>query len=172
MRRLLPMLFCLLLSGCVQFARGPWIDWDAANAPPMQVIILRDDAKQLVTYEGPNCAPNPLSALVLRAVAGGGRPPSYGIYITDHYYDDVWRGYELATDSEGHSFLLHVLERRESYCDEYGCAKDERVLIRVSREYLGQHEGNGMRLQLEGQRGAAVYVLPGGYIGAFLRQAP
>jgi hypothetical protein len=166
------MLVCSLFSGCVQFARGPSIDWDAATAPRMQLNIMRDDLKELVTYEGPNCAPNPLSALLLRAVAGGGMPPAYGIYITDHYYDDVWRRYELATDSEGHSFLLHVLERRESYCDEYGCAKDERVMIGVSREYLGQYEGEGVRLQLEGRRGAAVYVLPGGYIGAFLRQVP
>ena len=172
MRRVLPMLVCVLFSGCVQFVRGPWIDWDAATAPPMQLNIMRDDLKELVTYEGPNCAPQPLSALMLRAVAGGGIQPSYGIYITEHYYDDVWRRYDLATDSEGHSFLLHVLARQESYCDEYGCAKDERVMIRVSREYLRQHEGEGVRLQIDGRGGSTVYVLPGGYIGAFLRQVP
>ena len=172
MRRVLLMFVCVLFSGCVQFARGPWIDWDAATTPPMQLTILRDERKELVTYEGPNCAPNPLSALLLRAVASGGMPPAYGIHITDHYYGDVWRRYELATDSEGQSFLLQVLERRESYCDEYGCAKDERVRILVSREYLQQHEGNGVQLQMEGRGGATVYVLPGGYIGAFLRQVP
>ncbi len=172
MRSVLPILVYSLFSGCVQFARGPWIDWDADTVPPMQLLIKQDAAQQLVTYEGPNCAPNPLSALVLRAVAGDGRPPSYGISITDHYYDEVWHGYELATDSEGHSFLLHVVERRETYCDEYGCAKDEQVSLGVSREYLQQHEEDGVRLHIEGRRGAAVYVLPGGYIGAFLRQAP
>ena len=138
----------------------------------MQFNVIRDDLKELVTYEGPNCAPQPLSAFLLRAVAGGGIPPSYGIYITDHYYDHVWHRYEFATDSDGQSLLLHVLARQESYCDEHGCAKDERVMIRVSREYLRQHEGNGVRLQLEGKHSSEVYVLPGGYIGAFLRQAP
>src|ERR1043165_5682918 len=109
MRRVWPILVCSLFFGCVQFTRGPWIDWDAATAPPMQLAIKRDEAQQLVMYEGPNCAPNPLSVLVLQAVAGDGSPPSYRISITDHYYDDVWHGYELATDSEGQSFLLHVV---------------------------------------------------------------
>ena len=80
--------------------------------------------------------------------------------------------YELATDSEGYSLPLHVLARQESYCDEYGCAKDEQVSIRVSREYLRQHEENGVWFQIEGRHDAEVYFLPGGYIRAFVRQAP
>lgn len=176
MRLFLPALvFFLTLAGCAQVYSPPPPNWSAPTPPAMQVNVIRDDFQKTSRYEGPNCATKSHSLLFLRAVHVDGEASgamSYVIYVSDGYSGREWILYDNAYDDQGHKLPLHLINRTVDYCDAYSCMYAEDFAIKIPKEYLLQHEGGGMRLQLSSSRGSTVYELPGGYIKAFLAQVP
>ena len=172
MRYFFVVLVFIQLAGCTQLIGEQPSNGEAGTTPSIQVDLQRDEVRKTEKRQGPNCALKAGSVLLLRSLAMPGSPTLYTIYVMDHYFDDFWRRYETASDSEGHTLPMQVLERELGLCSAYGCAKNEHLDLSVTREYLMAHEDSGLRFQISGRGGSEVYFLPGGYISAFLRQSP
>jgi hypothetical protein len=177
MRYLLLALICLPPAGCaVPSPSTSTYSTPAAPSPP-SVTVKQDDFQKVTTWDGPNCAPNALSLLFLRAVhvdRENAPPTSYLIYVSHGYTDSAWHSYNQAFDSEGHPLSMRDVKHYVGNCSVYAdsCSYADDFVLEVDKAYLIQHQGNGIRFQLSGKHGSVEFAMPASCISAFLAQVP
>lgn len=166
-------LFSLVILSAVLAACSsiPKIDANDSQAVYDAITIERDDFKKLITYEGPNAVSDHyLDKLYIRAWdLDELEYTEYQIYVVSHY-GKRWRRYDSAYDTDGKRLEAKSLTRKVDSCSRMGCSYYEHVAIDVTKEYLEQNKDSGIHFKISGQGGEAVYLLPAGYIQAFLEK--
>lgn len=158
-----------LLSGCVT-STSP-LNINDLEAVSKSIVLKHDDFKKVTSYEGPNIALSTSDQVFLRAWKWDSNGDvDYQIYVMS-YYDDDWRFYHSAHDSNGVSLNTTVISRKPASCSRYGCSHIEHVVLNVSRSYLEKNQDSGVRFKLSGKAGEAVFSVPAPYIKAFLSVA-
>lgn len=157
------------LSACV--APAPRLNVSDPQAVLGAISVQHDDFKKITTYKGPNVLYDIFDQVFLRAWKSDATGIiSYQIYVMD-YYNDEWRFYNSAYDSNGISLNTTLISRDVFSCSRYGCSHKEHLGLNVSREYLEKNQYSGIRFKVSGKAGGEVFFIPGGYIKAFLSVA-
>lgn len=134
------------------------------------IKVSYDEFKKLTKYEGSNVATGS-DVVFLRAGKSDKSPMVIQIYVMD-YYNDEWRFYHSAWDSDGIKLDTTQISRDVGSCSRYsGCSHYEHLGLNVTREYLEKHRRTGVRFKLSGKAGEEVFSIPAAHIDAFLEVA-
>jgi hypothetical protein len=163
----------IVLSACVApaVAPAPRLNLNDSQAVAGAISVHHDDFKKVTNYEGPNASAEMGDSLFIRAwKADAIGSVNYQIYVRD-YYDDDWRFYDSAYDSNGNSLDTTQISQDVGYCRAYSCTHYEHLGLNVTREYLERNQENGIRFKVSGKAGEEVFFIPSAYIKAFLSVA-
>lgn len=131
------------------------------------VKVSYDEFKKLTKYEGSNFSSG-TDVIFLRAWKSGKEPVVIQIYVMD-YYDDEWRFYHSAWDSDGVKLDVTQISTDVGVCSRYsGCSHYEHLGLNVTQKYLEKHRRTGVRFKLSGKAGEEVFSIPAAHIDAFL----
>ena len=163
---IVPML-CFFIS-CVPTQQS--INWGNSLEIANAIEIEYDEFEKVTRYIGPFYDPPPYGGgeVFIRAWKYETRPViKYQIYVRA-FYDGDWRYYEWAYDSDGKKLDTIVIDREVVDCTEFDCYYYEHIGINVDREYLENHQYNGIRFKVKGRAGEQIFSIPPTYIIAFL----
>lgn len=173
----------ILLSGCMSSSyipsspaapRLPHVDLNNAQDVKRSVTVKRDDFKKTTNYHSPEIGYNGTSTFLRSWKNDKDADATYQIYVTT-VYDDEWRFYDTAYDSNGNRLDVLVIDRDvlKGSCSQYGCAHTEDVAFNVSKEYLEKNIQNGITFKLNGRTAKAEIIqsIPGAFIEGFLSAA-
>ncbi|MDP1637909.1 MAG: hypothetical protein Q8K74_13390 [Candidatus Nitrotoga sp.] len=170
-------LLSLSLTGCVSPyvppspPPAPLVDLKNVQDVKKSVTVKRDDFKKTTTYVGPEINRGGTSTFLRSWKNDKDAYPSYQIYVTT-VYDDDWRFYDTAYDSNGNRLDVLVIDREvlKGGCSKYGCVHTEDVAFTVSKEYLEKNIQSGITFKLNGRTANAeiIQFIPGAYIEGFL----
>lgn len=95
----------------------------------------------------------------------------YSIHVRDTHFLTNWRFLDTAYDIDGNQLTVKKLGTNIN-CISLTCLREESIIILVSRTYLEQHQGTGIKFQVSGKNGQENYEVPAEYIQAFLSKVP
>ena len=147
------------------------------DKPQYHVEEDYDEFKKVTTYRGSRIyifdeSTNRKDFILLRAFKTDDSETSlkdnvlYQIYVVD-YYQDRWRRYNSAYDSNGLKLDLESLDR-DVNCQSRNCIYNEVLVINVTLDYLEKHLETGIKFQISGPGGKEVFSLSEEYIEKFL----
>lgn len=152
----------------------PYVDLNNVQDVKKSVKVKRDDFKKTTTYISPEIGHGGTSTFLRSWKNDKEASARYQIYVTT-VYDDDWRFYDTAYDSNGNRLDVLVIDREvlKGGCSQHGCAHTEDVAFNVSKEYLEKNIQSGITFKLNGRTANAeiIQFIPGAYIEGFLSAA-
>ena len=159
----------LLILGCAEIE--PQINWNDPASIASKIEIKRDDFKKQTEYKGPNCSEIYNDMVFIRAWKHDYlNELIFQIYVMDYYNED-WRFYTTAWDSDGNRLETIQISRDVGYCGRYGCSHYEHIGLNISKEYLESKIDSGLQFEISGKGGKEIFSIPPSYIRAFLNIA-
>lgn len=164
---LLMIVASLALLGCAMKTYNPNNQAQVAG----KVAKNYDTFMKTTWYVGPNLGDG-FDLLGLRAfVTENPTETTYQIYVSD-YYDDKWRFYAYAYDSDGNEMDFVKIDRQVTACSSLSCSHKEDFALVVNRKYLQARATTGLRFKAAGKGGEAIFFIPPAYISGFLQAVP
>jgi len=186
MKTIISALFLVTVTGCASMYEDrsmpaasatptiPRIDINNVHDVKRSVTIKRDDFKKTTTYISPEIGHDGTSTFLRSWKNDKEADARYQIYVTT-VYDDEWRFYDTAYDSNGNRLDVVVIDRDvlKGGCSQYGCAHTEDVAFNVKKEYLEKNIQSGITFKLNGRtvKAEIIQSIPGSFIEGFLSAA-